>query len=104
LAMPRIRELLVENRNAIIESNSLLKFVRPDLYLCVLDPGTADFKDSSREFLDRANAVILHGGVPEWERVSLKPLLGKPQFRISPPPYVTPEIVEFVAKSLETPV
>ena len=44
----------------IMESNSVLKFMRPDLYMTVLDPGTEDFKKSAQEFLDRAEAVILH--------------------------------------------
>ena len=59
-AMPALRQRLEGAGNVIIESNSVLKFLRPDLYLTVLDPATADFKNSAREFLDRANAVILH--------------------------------------------
>jgi hypothetical protein len=68
--------------------------------LTVLDPATADFKTSAREFLDRAAAVILHDGSNPggsgWQGVSLKPVAERPVFRITPPPYVTPEIVEFV--------
>jgi hypothetical protein len=96
LAMGRLREIFATSGNVIIESNSVMRFFRPDLYLAVLDPQTVDFKDSSREFLDRADALILHGGVPKWEHVSLKPASGTPQFRITPPSYVTPEIVDFV--------
>src|SRR6478609_4712845 len=59
-AMPTLRQRLEGKRNVIIESNSVLKFLRPDLYLTVLDPSTEDFKTSAREFLDRADAVILH--------------------------------------------
>src|ERR1700680_3391088 len=61
-AMPALRKRLDRSHNAIVESNSVLKFLRPDLYLTVLDPGTEDFKTSAREFLDRAAAVILHEG------------------------------------------
>jgi hypothetical protein len=78
--------------------------MRPDLYLTVLDPGTEDFKTSAQEFLDRAGAVILHHGSKSvdvaWQRVSLKPVAERPVFRITPPPYVTPEIVEFVRNSV----
>lgn len=96
-AMPALRKRLEQARNVIMESNSVLKFIRPDLYLTVLDPGTEDFKNSAREFLDRADAVILHGGSDAaWQNVSLKPVAGQPVFRIAPPPYVTREIVEFV--------
>ena len=101
-AMPTLRERLKLARNVIIESNSILKFLRPDLYITVLDPSTPDFKNSAREYLDRADAVILHQShrVPAWEAVSLKPVAGRPQFRIEPPPYMTPEIAEFVRAHL----
>jgi len=103
-AMPTLRKRLEGARNVIIESNSILKFVRPDLYLTVLDPSTADFKTSAREFLDRADAVILHdgSGSAKWEAVSLKPVSNLPVFRISPPDYVKQEIVEFVRAKLES--
>ncbi|HEY6369085.1 MAG TPA: hypothetical protein VIX37_00770, partial [Candidatus Sulfotelmatobacter sp.] len=89
-------------RNVIIESNSVLKFLRPDLYLTVLDPSTEDFKNSAREFLDRASAVIWHQAPdgPAWQSVSLKPVSDRPIFRITPPTYVTGEIAEFVRTSL----
>ena len=101
-AMPALRARLESARHVIIESNSLLKFLRPDLYLTVLDPATADFKNSAREFLDRANAVILHASNnnAEWQSVSLKPVKERPVFRINPPPYVTAEIAEFVKSTL----
>jgi hypothetical protein len=98
-AMPALRAKIAAARNAILESNSVLKFLRPDLYLTVLDPATADFKTSAREFLDRASAVILHGANgTAWPGVSVKP--GSPVFKIAPPPYVTPEIAEFVRGKL----
>src|SRR6266699_7139787 len=59
-AMPALRQRMAAADNVIVEWNSVLKFLRPDLYLTVLDPATADFKDSAREVLDRASAVILH--------------------------------------------
>jgi hypothetical protein len=103
-AMPAVRQRLERARHVIVESNSVLKFMRPDLYLTVLDPGTEDFKTSAQEFLDRAGAVILHHGSKSvdvaWQRVSLKPVAERPVFRITPPPYVTPEIVEFVRNSV----
>jgi len=101
-AMPAFRKRLEGTRNVIIESNSILKFLRPDLYVTVLDPSTADFKTSAREFLDRADAVILHetGDATRWQAVSLKPVVKLPVFRISPPNYVTEEIVEFVRETV----
>jgi hypothetical protein len=96
-AMPALRKRIEQSSHVILESNSVLKFLRPDLYLTVLDPNTEDFKTSAREFLDRADAVILHDGSRSvWQSVSLKPVAERPVFRITPPPYVTSEIVEFV--------
>ncbi len=101
-AMPALRAKIESAGNVIIESNSVLKFLRSDLYLTVLDPSTADFKNSAREFLDRASAVILHEGAaaPAWQAISLKPVAERPVFRVHPPPYVTPQIVEFVRSAL----
>ena len=97
-AMPALRKRIEQSRNVIVESNSVLKFMRPDLYVTVLDPATEDFKKSAQEFMDRAGAVILHDGAngAAWQNVSLKPVAGRPVFRIAPPPYVTAEIVDFV--------
>lgn len=104
-AMPTIRRRLQESSNAILESNSVLKFIRPDIYLTILDPATADFKRSAQEFLDRADAVIIHrrknsNQEGAWSGVSLKPVQQRPQFAIEPPAYVTPELVAFVRAKL----
>jgi hypothetical protein len=101
-AMPSLRQRLEGARNVIIESNSVLKFLRPDLYVTVLDPATADFKNSAREFLDRADAVILHesAGQSAWQLVSLKPVAERPVFQVTPPDYVTAEIIDFVRTSV----
>ncbi len=103
-AMPRVRQILNTAENAIVESNSILRFLKPDLYLTVLDPETPDFKASAQTFLDRADAVLLHDAAnparPTWERVSLKAVSGRPTFPIHPPKYVTREVVEFVRERL----
>ena len=105
-AMPRIRKILATTQNAIIESNSILRFLKPDLYLTVLDPAIRDFKASAQTYLDRADAVLLHSADASkgsaWERVSLKPVIDRPTFEIHPPNYVTPEVVEFVRARLSS--
>jgi len=60
----------------IVESNSLLQFLRPSLYFSVVDPAKEDFKDSARVALDRADALILRGSSdtfpatpPSWTRL-----------------------------------
>ena len=102
-ALPRIRQIVESSTNVIFESNSVMKFIRPDLYLTVLDPAKQDFKDSARWFLDRADAILLHDSPSvAWANVSLRPVMGKPSFRISEGNYVTPEIVAFVKQQLLT--
>ena len=103
-AMPRIRKEIALAENVVIESNSILRFLRPDLYLSVLDPETPDFKDSAKYFLDRADAVLVAEGElghPEWKGISLKLLEGTPVLPMRPPLYVTGEVVEFVRQRLQ---
>ena len=103
-AMPRIRKELAAAENAILESNSILQFLRPDLYLTVLDRGTADFKDSARLYLDRADALLLReSGLklePRWTGVAGKLIEDKPRFVIAPPDYMSDAVVEFVRTTL----
>ena len=102
-AMPSLRQALEDAADVIIESNSVMKFVRPDLYLTVLDYETVDFKPSAREYLDLASAVILHEpaeAMPAWSGVSLKLIAGKPVFRVRPPQYVSEDVIEFVRAKL----
>ncbi len=106
-AMPDLRRELAGADDVIIESNSVLKFMRPDLYVSVLDFATPDFKQSAREYLDRADAVVLHepavAGLeiaPAWTDVSLKSIASAVIFRARPPQYVTPELVAFVRERI----
>ena len=103
VAMPRIRKEIGLAENVVIESNSILRFLRPDIYLSVLDPRTADFKDSAKYFLDRADAVLVNEGAlgrPEWKGVSLKLVKGTTVLAMRPPVYVTDELVTFVRRRL----
>lgn len=97
-ALPTIQQRLAESKNAILESNSIMKFMQPDLYLTVLDPATADFKRSAQEFLERADGVILHRGSngAAWRDVQMQSVRDRPVFEIEPPTYVTEKVVEFV--------
>ena len=69
----------------IVESNSLLQFLKPSLYFAVIDPVKEDFKDSARAALDRADALVLRSsstateaGAPAWTKLPDRLLRGKP--------------------------
>jgi hypothetical protein len=102
--MPRVRKELGAAENAIVESNSIMGFLRPDLYLSVLDRATADFKDSARLFLDRADALLVRAGseelVPQWRGISLKLAAGIPRFAVAPPEYMSDAVIAFVQSRL----
>lgn len=102
-AMPRLRKELAGAGNAIVESNSVLQFLRPDLYLASLDPANKDFKPSAARFLDRADAILWVGEndtVAEWERVSPAIIRGIPKFCVAPPAFLSDEVVAFVRERL----
>jgi molybdopterin-guanine dinucleotide biosynthesis protein len=98
-AMPRIEKELAASENAILESNSILEFLRPDLYLTVLDPAVADFKDSARRFLTHADAVLLSSNSPA-SAISQEAFDTKPYFEIPPPSYLSDDLVAFVRERL----
>jgi len=74
-----------KRRAVILESNSLMQFVRPSLYFAVIDPLREDFKESAQIALDRAHALVLRGDVsregppaPLWMKLPAKLLQEKP--------------------------
>ena len=102
-AMPRVRQLLVAAQedagNVIVESNSVLRFLQPEVSLSVLDPGVSDFKESAKRYLDRVDAVVVPAGAvfgSGWDGVSAKVVMGKRRFEFVGAEYCSQELVEFV--------
>lgn len=58
-AMSRIRLEIERAENVVFESNSILRFLKPDVYASVLDPSVPDFKPSALRYLDRADALLV---------------------------------------------
>jgi hypothetical protein len=83
-AVPAVREIVATAPNTLIESNSLIGYLPPDLYLLVLDPGVEDFKSSAREFLDRVDAFVFAGSGPPHPAWPIAParLAERPCFRL----------------------
>ncbi len=76
----------LQKRALIVESNSLMQFVKPSLYFAVIDPAKEDFKESAQIALDRANALVLRGEAlesdappaPLWMKLPAKLLQERP--------------------------
>lgn len=71
--------------DVIVESNSLLQFLKPSLYFAVVDPSKEDFKESARAALDRADALVLRAtsnaptvSPPAWTKLPERLLREKP--------------------------
>jgi hypothetical protein len=104
-AIPELRRELGRANDVIMESNSVLEFLEPDIYLAVLDPAIIDFKSSARQYLQNATAVVLNQ--PErrgfrWDKAVLELVMRKPIFRVRPPHYMTADLVEFVRRKLRS--
>jgi hypothetical protein len=98
-AMPLFRRHTAEAQNLLIESNTVLHFLQPDLYLPLLDFSVDDFKASSREFLDRADAFVLlapRAPRPAWEAVSLRQLERRPVFVVWPEKLCSASLAAFI--------
>ena len=68
-----VRKILAQGENVIVESNSVVELVQPDVFLMLLDFSCEDFKPSSLRFMDRADAfVVIDRGInaPLWEDVA----------------------------------
>ena len=101
--------------NVILESNTLLQFLKPELFVMVLHPGKTDFKDSAQLQLDRASAFVLreplpscsgakvNGAATSWGKISLQLLDGKPQFLQRDKERVPPSLVELLRNLVCTP-
>ncbi len=102
-AMPRVRKLIAGAENVIVESNSVLRFLQPDLALSVLDPAVKDFKPSALRYLDRADALVMPVSSSRetgWEGVSPQLVARKRRFLFAAPVYCPPALTEYVREAL----
>lgn len=58
-ALPALRQAIANDKYVIVESNSLRRFLKPAIFLQVLDPMNTDFKASAQQFFDLADAYLL---------------------------------------------
>lgn len=94
----------------ILESNSLLQFLKPSLYFAVVDPSKKDFKDSARAALDRADALVLRGSAttfsaaaPAWTQLPSHLLREKPSVLQQEGELLPEPLRVLVQRTLESP-
>ena len=62
-AIPSLQTALRGTEHAILESNAVIEFIRPQIFIMVMDSAQREFKDSARLLLDRADAFLLRRAV-----------------------------------------
>jgi hypothetical protein len=103
-AMPRVCAEIDSAENVILESNSVLRYLTPDIYAAVLDPAVADFKPSAQLYLDQADAILIPAAqalCADWSGVPADLMERARLFRIEPPSYCSAEFVAFAIRTLE---
>ncbi|MGH9534882.1 MAG: hypothetical protein ACRD2E_08495 [Terriglobales bacterium] len=105
-ALPALESQLGAADWVLFESNSVVALRRPELYLTLLDPAIADFKQSARALLPRADArlVVTADPVTPASADDAPTLAGQgdaaPVFAVAPPAYLTPAVVAWARRRL----
>ena len=114
-AVPLLRRKLGRARWVVIESNSILEFIDPLLYIAVLDTSRADFKASARRWLSRAHALITVENGGETTRVARQDnhsgrvwtafdagLPSKPTFPVRAPEFWSASLTDFFRERIRS--
>jgi hypothetical protein len=102
-ALPGLLEALEGDEHVIIESNSILGFLQPAVFLLVIGESGRELKASARQFLERADAFVTvrHDPKPRaWHGTSPQMLEGKPVFPVSVGEWSNPALCCFVGERL----
>jgi hypothetical protein len=102
-ALPGLLAALEGDEHVIVESNSILAFLKPAVFLLVMGESRRELKASARQFLPRADALVTLG--PDLEAsvgpgISLQILENKPVFTVSPVEWWNPALCRFVREQL----
>lgn len=98
-ALPRIMPVLQSNPYVIIESNGIVSFIQPSLYLMVHRYDVEDYKKSARETIRYAHAVVAVNYrriPPVWEGITPGILSGIPIFPVPDLRALPQDLLEFI--------
>ncbi|HEY6292603.1 MAG TPA: hypothetical protein VI455_13725 [Terriglobia bacterium] len=107
-ALPLLWRKLQGAEWVVIESNSILEFIKPLLYLAVVDGSRADFKPSAARALAKADALVTLGwqtietasDASRWSGIDAGSLAAKLVFPVSKPGFWSPALADFVRDKL----
>jgi hypothetical protein len=102
-AVPLLLEVLAGNEHVIMESNSIMEFVEPALYLLVVGEGEQELKATARRFLGRADALVrvVSPGMPDDGTPPEGPppeLAAQPVFTVSAGEWWSAALGRFIAE------
>lgn len=110
-ALREVESAQGDSLNVIVESNSLLHFLKPSLYVAVLDSSKPDFKESARLVLDRADVYLFRRGLedsgpsaPPWNMVPERFLREKPSFLQREGDPLPEPLFQLVKRLVDTPL
>lgn len=101
-----VERLAADGAHLIVESNRLVEYLQPDLYVLALNFNIKDFKDSARRLFNRADGYILSGPVPEhspWDGIPLDRLKQSPVYEILPPDYSSQRLTHEIRTRFDLP-
>ncbi|MGH9433214.1 MAG: hypothetical protein ACRD3T_16915 [Terriglobia bacterium] len=102
-AVPALFRALEDSPNVLLESNSIVQFFKPSLFLMVLDSTQADFKASAEKALRQADALVFVGRNLSWEtwpELDVHGVGTRPVFRMDLAAGPGPELCEFVLQKI----
>jgi len=102
-ALPKLMPVLNSNPHVIIESNSIVNHIQPDLYLMVFRYDIEDCKESARETIRHAHAIVAvnYSKIsPLWMRDFPNAITGIPIFPLADTPKLPQELREFISLRL----
>jgi hypothetical protein len=98
-AIPAVRAIINDAPYVLIEGNSVLDFIAADFLILVLNRSVAEFKNSARGILPRADALVLiHESAepPEWENLLESVPKNTPRFETGDPKVFPPALTELL--------
>ncbi len=107
-ALPAFTAKIEADEFVIVESNSLRRFIKPALYIQVLDVANPDFKASAQQFFDLSDAYILVRKIGQTAPAPGDNALlareiekNKPCFTVNEEDrFISQEVIEFVRSKL----